>query len=326
MGEFDNDHKGGASPFHAGESALQARAGVQERIERLGRVMIRDQLVDQHREFFALLPTLLVGALDAQGQPWASMLAGPPGFLSAPDARQLRIATLPRADDPLVAGLHVGAPVGLLGLQPHTRRRNRMNGEVTAIDAQGFEVTVVQSFGNCPKYIQARQPQWREVASNGELKTGGALLDDETRARIRNADTFFVASRSSEARSAREGGTGLDVSHRGGKPGFIRIDDTGSHSVLVIPDFFGNLLFNTLGNLLEHPACGLLFVDYVDGGMLQLVGDGEIEWQGEDVARYVGAERLWRFHVRGSLWRPQVLPLHWSAAEWAPQLGDLGEW
>ena len=223
-------------------------------------------------------------------------------------------------------GLLPGAPIGLLGLEPHTRRRNRMNGEVTRVDGDGFEVSVRQSFGNCPKYIQTREPQWRDVASASESKQGGACLDDENRARILAADTFFVASRSSEARALHEGGNGLDVSHRGGKPGFIRIDETAGHSVLVIPDFFGNFFFNTLGNLLEHPACGLLFVDYVDGGMLQLSGDGEIEWAGADVERYAGAERLWRFHVRESLWRPGVLPLSWSEAQWAPQLAKLGEW
>lgn len=322
----DHDVVKEASPFHAGESALQARAGVQERVDRLGRVMIRDHLIEQHREFFALLPTLLIGALDADGQPWASMLAGPPGFVSAADEHHLHIAALPRDDDPLRSGVYRGAPVGLLGLQPHTRRRNRMNGEVVAVDGQGFTVAVRQSFGNCPKYIQARQPAWRDPAPRVAGRAGGPMLDVETRARILAADTFFVASRSSEARAAREGGHGLDVSHRGGKPGFIRIDDAGDHDVLVIPDFVGNFLFNTLGNLVEHPACGLLFIDYAEGGMLQLIGDGEIEWEGADVGRFAGAERLWRFHVRRSLWRPQVLPLRWSEAELAPQLHELGAW
>lgn len=326
MGEREDDTPGETSPFHAGESALQAQVGVKERSERLGRAMIREEMPDQHREFFAQLPTLLVGALDGDGQAWASMLAAPAGFISTPDAQHLRIAALPRADDPIVEGLQPGMPVALLGLQPHTRRRNRMNGEVTARDAQGFAVAVRQSFGNCPKYIQAREPQWRESAQQLDARRGGARLDDEARARIHAADTFFVASRSREVRAQREGGQGLDISHRGGKPGFVRIDEAADHSVLVIPDFFGNLLFNTLGNLLEHPACGLLFVDYVEGGMLQLIGDGELELDGEDVARYVGAERLWRFHVRESLWRPRVLPLSWSAAELAPQLGELGEW
>ena len=320
------DSPASPSPFHAGESALQARAGVQERIEAIGRVMIRDHLIDQHREFFALLPTLLLSTLDDDGQVWATMVAGPRGFVSAPDSGHLRIAALPRDDDPAVTGLRPGAPVGLLGLEAHTRRRNRMNGEVLTVDADGFTVAVRQSFGNCPKYIQAREPQWQSPTPRMAGTRGGALLDAATRERIACADTFFVASRARDPHTARAGGHGLDISHRGGKPGFIRIDDTPQHSVLVIPDFFGNFLFNTLGNLAEHAACSLLFVDYVDGGLLQLVGDGELEWDGPEVERYAGAERLWRFHVRASLWRPRVLPLRWSAAELAPQLATLGEW
>ena len=117
-----------ASPFHAGEADLQARAGVRERIEQLGQVVIRDHLIEQHRDFFALLPTVLVSALDPRGQVWAGMLAGAPGFVHALDATHLRIDALPRGDDPLADGLQRGAPVGLLGLQAHTRRRNRKIG------------------------------------------------------------------------------------------------------------------------------------------------------------------------------------------------------
>ena len=84
MGKLDDGNKGASAPFHAGESALQTRAGVEERIARIGRTVIRDHLIDQHREFFTLLPTLLIGALDGQGQPWASMLAGAPGLPRRP--------------------------------------------------------------------------------------------------------------------------------------------------------------------------------------------------------------------------------------------------
>ncbi len=316
------------SPFNDGEVAMQTRAGVRERAEQLGQVMIRDHLLDHHREFFPMLPSILVSALDADGQVWASMLAGAPGFVTTLDDIHLRIDALPDDDDPLRAGIVVGAPFGLLGLQAHTRRRNRMNGEITAVDGEGFTVAARQSFGNCPKYIQAREAQWLgpRARDRSRNQCGGAVLDGAARACIHGADTLFVASRSRDSRAARAAGAGLDVSHRGGKPGFVRIDDGDTHSVLVIPDFIGNNLFNTLGNLLQHPACALLFVDFENGGMLHLAGDGELDFDSADVARFKGAQRLWRFHVREAVWRPGVLPLSWSAAQMAPQLDGLGEW
>ena len=118
------------SPFHAGEQAVQARAGVRERIERVGRKAIRDSMPDQHRELFAALPFVAVGALDDRQRPWASVLVGTPGFMSSPDPKTLHIAARPARGDPLGSSLVAGAPVGLLGIQPETRRRNRMNGTV----------------------------------------------------------------------------------------------------------------------------------------------------------------------------------------------------
>ncbi|HMC17545.1 MAG TPA: pyridoxamine 5'-phosphate oxidase family protein, partial [Albitalea sp.] len=147
--------------FHAGEIAVQQRAGVREQVDAFGGRMIRDAMPQQHRDFFPKLPTLLVGSVDGQGRPWASMLAGRPGFMHSPDERQLRVDTLPDDADPLARQLQIGAAIGLLGIEPHTRRRNRMNGHIVALDGVGFAVAVEQSFGNCPKYIQAREPQWR---------------------------------------------------------------------------------------------------------------------------------------------------------------------
>ena len=329
MSEHDDHHAGAAeiSPFHAGEIALQERAGVHPRIDQVGRKLIRDHLTDQHREFFALLPTLLVAGRDQAGRPWATMLAGSPGFVSSPDAWHLRIAAALTYDDPVISRLACGDAIGLLGLQPHTRRRNRMNGTISAIDAAGFSVRVRQSFGNCPKYIQARTPEWGAVAISPRRPavSGGARLERHLVQLIGAADTFFIASCSADPQSAGPS-EGLDVSHRGGRPGFVRCDVAHDHSVLTIPDFVGNFLFNTLGNLLVNPACGLLFVDYADGGLLHLAGDAEIVWESAEVAAFAGAERLWRVHVTASLWRPGALPLRWSAPAFAPQLEELGDW
>src|SRR6185369_3719115 len=145
------------SPWHSGERALQASAGLgKEKMDRIGRAVFRDFMTEQHRDFFAELPFLVVGSIGTGGMPAASLLAGPPGFIASPDPRRLDIAAHPIPGDPLLDALKPGAPVGLLGIELWTRRRNRMNGRVIAADARGFSVAVDQSFGNCPQYIQRR--------------------------------------------------------------------------------------------------------------------------------------------------------------------------
>jgi len=318
------------SPFHAGEAAVQSRAGVREKMEPAGQRMIRDAMPAQHRELFGKLPTILVGSLDAQRRPWASMLAGPPGFITTPDERTLRIAARPHTADPLAFQLALGAPLGLLGLEPQTRRRNRVNGTLIELDAGGFSVGVDQSFGNCPQYIQAREPQ--SVASNAidRMRPGerlGSRLSDGARTLIGNADTLFIASASPNARG-RGGADGVDVSHRGGKPGFVHIgnDRESGRTLLTIPDFRGNNMFNTLGNIAAHPHAGLLFVDYDNGDLLQLTGSAQLVWDGDELRSFTGALRLLRVAVDDALWRPGALPLRWSAAQYAAQLGETGTW
>src|SRR5690349_12113808 len=117
-------------PFHEGEQAVQEKVGVRTHFADSGHSPFRDFMPDQHREFFARLPFAIIGSVDAQGQPWASVLAKPPGFIQAPTPKMLTVHTLPVPEDPLAANLHAGAAIGLLGIEPHTRRRNRMNGIV----------------------------------------------------------------------------------------------------------------------------------------------------------------------------------------------------
>ena len=147
------------SPFHRGEKEIQSRLGKADRIEQLGGRMICDHLTEEQQAFFPRLPLLLVGTADSTGRPWASALAGEPGFVRAVDARTLEVAARPVYGDPLGAALAEGADIGVLGLELPTRRRNRVNGRVGAAGADGFRIRVAQSFGNCPKYIQARAPR-----------------------------------------------------------------------------------------------------------------------------------------------------------------------
>jgi predicted pyridoxine 5'-phosphate oxidase superfamily flavin-nucleotide-binding protein len=314
--------------FHAGELAVQERAGVREKIAAVGERMIRDTMPAQHRELFEKLPTLLVGSLDGQRRPWASVLAGQPGFIQASDEQHLHIAAAPLSGDPLSAQLEVGVPLGLLGIEPATRRRNRMNGTVVARDAGSFTVQVDQSFGNCPKYIQARTPRWHDPNDGpGSVQNLGASLHAAARALVRQADTLFIASASTQARGAA-GAEGVDVSHRGGKPGFVRLelDTTGSRTVLTLPDFHGNLLFNTLGNIAAHPFAGLLFIDHDTGDLLQLSGAARLLFDGAALRSFDGAQRLLQVQVDQAWWRPGALPLRWSAPEFAPQLAATGQW
>ena len=320
-----------AAPFHAGERALQALAGSREQMEAVGSRVIRDFMPDQHRQFFSLLPFLVVGSLDAQLQPWASVLVAPAGFMHSPDATHLRVDALPAAGDPLAGQLQPGATLGFLGIQPHTRRRNRMNGTVEALDAAGFTVAVQQSFGNCPRYIQAREPELAAPRAQAAPVQWLDRLDVAAHRLIGSADTLFIATaypnEVSEGDEADASSHGVDVSHRGGRPGFVRIDsDEEGRDVLTVPDFNGNRFFTTLGNLAAHPRAGLLFIDFDSGELLHLAVTSEIIWNGPEVEAFEGAERLMRLRVTHALRRPAALPLRWGDAHFSPHLAGTGQW
>lgn len=304
------------SPWHAGEQQLQAHVGVAERMEAFGRKVIRSWMPDQHREFYRQLPFMLLGAVDAQGRPWASVLEGEPGFADSPDPEHLHFTRRPAADDP--AQLRDGEPIGLLGIELHTRRRNRLNGHVANLTADGFELSVDQAFGNCPQYIQLRQFQ-RVPLTDPKTRPAQQLnsLDEAARALIAGADTFFVASYADV-----DGQRSVDVSHRGGQAGFVRIEG----NRLTIPDFAGNLHFNTLGNLLLNPKAGLLFIDFSTGDLLQLSGRTEILLEDPQIEAFQGAERLWTFEVEQVVRRPAALALRWRFDGMSPTSLLTGSW
>ena len=303
-----------SGPFHAGELAMQERAGSRQRLAESAPRGIRDHMPDQHRELFEQLPFLLAGSVDAQGQPWASVLAGPPGFVRSPDPRLLRVDARPLPHDPLAFTLRGGMAIGLLGIQPHTRRRNRMNGRVVALDAEGFAVQVGQSFGNCPKYITPREARY---APGPESEPEGASslerlkeLDEEAQRLLARADTFFLATAHPAAEEGWRPALGVDISHRGGPAGFVRVED---ERRLCVPDFVGNAFFMTLGNLHLYPRCGLLFIDFASGDRLYLAARAELEWEGPGVRAIEGAQRLMHLELTEIVRVRGALPLRWTA-------------
>ena len=309
------------SPFHGGEQVAQSRVGVRDRIERQGRRVIREFMPDQHRQFYGQLPFLVLGTLDQSGRPWASIVVGPPGFISSPDARTLRVQAHALPGDPLAQTLKPGADIGILGIAPGTRRRNRMNGWVAAVDDQGFTIRVTQAYGNCPMYIQKRQIQLLSESAKTSPTQPQDHLDPAMQDQIRAADTLFIAT--SYSNSREDITFGADASHRGGKPGFVRIDDD---RTLAFPDFAGNLHFNTVGNLMLNPRVGLIFPDFLTGDWVTLTGQAEIIWQGEEVRSFEGAERLFRIRIEQVLYLKQGLPIRAELEEYSPFLDNTGSW
>ncbi len=277
------------SPFHAGEVALQTVVGVAERMEAFGRRVIRDHMPDQHRDFYRQLPFIVLGAVDAAGDAWVTLLSGQPGFMTSPDPKHLAFTTHPDPQDPATAALVDGAAVGLLGIELHTRRRNRMNGTVRGLSDKGFAVAVEHAFGNCPQYIQQRDFAFvREPDDFADAPPAQSLDMDDPRAR-----------------------------------NMISADGS-----LTIPDFAGNFHFNTFGNFMLNPKAGLVFPDLATGDMVHLTGDAEVVLESDEIAAFQGAERLWVFRPRKVVLRAGALPLRFAmrADGWSPNSLMTGGW
>jgi predicted pyridoxine 5'-phosphate oxidase superfamily flavin-nucleotide-binding protein len=309
------------SPFHAGEQTIQSLAGVRDRMERKGRAVIRDYMPEQHQAFFAALPFMVLGLADQNGHPWATTLSGPPGFMHSVDESLLAIKAWPDPGDPLHSCIRDGASIGGLGIELSTRRRNRINGRIeNCAISEGFSIRVQQSFGNCPKYIQARNERSQPRSRPAPESRMASHLGDSEVGFIAEADTFFIASRSAQL-DQDDSSQGLDVSHRGGLPGFVQVV---SRTELCFPDFSGNLLFNTLGNLEVDARAGLLFIDFRSSAMLHIIGRARICWDVSETTRSAGIERLIFLDIQCVLNREHAFPHLFDFVNYSPHLGTEG--
>jgi len=297
-----------SSVFHSGELTVQQLAGEARAAEMNGKI-IRDSIPPVAASFLQNQSMAIVGSLDEERSVWCSLVTGPLGFIQVPDEHTVLIQQSPGHDspDPLFRNVRHNREVGMLAIELKNRRRMRVNGTAQLTDA-GLRISPEQVYANCPKYIQARVPLAQELGgSTSALVEHGRALTMNQIEWVRRADTFFIASASAEDK--------VDASHRGGSPGFIRVD---SPTHLVFPDYFGNSMFNTLGNIHANPRSGLLFIDFQTTDTLQITGRAQIIWDPVEKGKFPGAERLVSFEVEEVIQMKNDRPSEWQLISYSP--------
>src|SRR5258706_10092754 len=220
------------SKYHEGEIAMQQQAGAFDPAD-LENNGLGTAFDSRAEKFLASQRWAVIAGLDFQTGIWALLLHGDAGFLNVADAHTLNVRARLLPGDPLDQCFRQEQEIGMLVLDPSTRRRMRINGTAQWEDDQTLRVATREVYNNCPKYIQRRQP----VADDHTPATSPTVLSMISKAHqdwIEHADTFFIASVHAEA--------GLDCSHRGGYPGFIRMT---AERHLLFSDYSGNNMFQT---------------------------------------------------------------------------------
>ncbi|MFI6866920.1 pyridoxamine 5'-phosphate oxidase family protein [Nocardia sp. NPDC050406] len=288
--------------YHPGELAVQERMGQADIAQHVGR-MIRADIPHTAAAFLAEQPMVVLAAADDAGRLWASQLVGPAGFARATGERDIVVDALPPPGDPLAEALRSPRRLGMIALQPQRRRRMRVNGLAEPTDT-GLRITTEQVYSNCPKYITKRGiDEWRGGAPGSVRRS--TELDTAQQEFVSAADAFFIAS------ADRDGNA--DASHRGGNPGFLQVL---SPTRLRWPDYRGNSMFMTLGNIAAEPRCGLLIPDWRTGSTLQLTGTAEITW--DDTTFTPGAQASIDFTITEVVDIANASPLRWGASELSP--------
>ncbi|MBL7260845.1 pyridoxamine 5'-phosphate oxidase family protein [Paractinoplanes lichenicola] len=285
------------TPYHRGELIAQRRAGLLDEAVHVA-AMINTKIPYFARTFLAEQPMLVIGGADHRGDVWATLLTGEPGFITVTGPSTFEVAATPAPGDPLH---DVPAQVGLIAIEPGTRRRVRMNGTAHPA-ADGLRIDLAQIYANCPRYIQKRSPV--RVPTTPATPREGDQLTAEEMGFISTTDTFFVATADLDGNA--------DASHRGGNPGFLRAL---SPTHLRWPDYDGNSMFNTFGNLEVNPRAGLLLPDWTTGTLLHLTGRAVVDWNPGHAATVPGAQRLVDFTVDRVIRIDNASPLRWTAPE-----------
>jgi predicted pyridoxine 5'-phosphate oxidase superfamily flavin-nucleotide-binding protein len=296
--------------YHNGERHIQQLVGEEKIAARNGKIIF-DKIVKGAFNFIENQQFLIISSRDENGQIWNSILMGNNGFLKIIDERNIQIhlaALQSDKGDILFKNLASNDEIGLLFIELATRRRFRVNGKAV-LDGESLSIEVIEAYPNCPKYIQKRSLRHLEKNNTKAQYQKGTTLEQAELDWIRQADTFFVGSASANG--------GMDTSHRGGAVGFVEILTDGQ---LKIPDYVGNSMYNTLGNFVENPNAGLLFIDFTTGATLQLSGKAALvfgQQSEEDLQKTTGTGRYWTFKTEYWI-RTEGLQVDWEFGDFSP--------
>lgn len=300
------------SVYHEGEQEIQTLLGESLMAARNGAV-ITNEIIRGAIHFIEKQPMAIVSSKNNKGELWASLLVGNIGFAKVPHPNTIIFQKNDITSNPsdiFYKNIQENHQVGSLFIELNTRRRFRINGTCRVQGAQ-IHLTVKEAYPNCPKYIQRRVfsvPEYVDKTTPSIVE-GTALTQAEIHW-IEKADTFFVGSASMEGR--------LDVSHRGGHPHFVEVRRDG---ILKIPDYSGNSLYNTLGNIKQNAQVGLLFIDFEKGETLQLTGKAGLLFNQkteEDLVKTNGTGRYWLFKTSRWIHTIHHHHIHWQFLDYSP--------
>nr|POF04565.1 hypothetical protein CFP56_56046 [Quercus suber] len=294
-------------------------------------------LSPQLSRHLSIAPLIAVGTLDSDNKPWTTIWGGQPGLAQALGGNALGIKTqVARRHDPVVEEL-VGKEVGgevkredgkgrmVSGVTMDLNARKRVkffgrmvagalgsaeNGETGEDGAQvQLVLNIEQSLGNCPKYINCKTLE--PAISAPELIHSGPCLSQRGLDLLDKADVFFISS------SNRN--DDMDTNHRGGPSGFIRTTtDNPSGTVLYLPEYSGNRLYQTLGNLLVNPLAGLCVPDFISGDVLYMTGNTEILIADAATKVLPRSNLVVKFTVTDSRYVSSALPFRGTPGELSP--------
>ncbi|MGW2092198.1 hypothetical protein [Promicromonospora sukumoe] len=266
--------------------------------------------------WMAQSPLLALGTVDREDRIWTTVLGGRAGVVRPIAEGVLGVSSAahlgPRGEgvgpgwtgfDPVLEALFSGTTDGRvvdhaggkmvagLAMDLEERTRVKLAGRVlrgvvvtdeaapsgswsedpARVDVQ-LALSVEETLGNCPKYLNSKAV-WTHEASP-RLVSESLPLPREAVELIGRSDIFFLSSRHGSGDDAES----MDTNNRGGAPGFVRLfsNDADEGVVLVYPEYSGNRLFQTLGNLQTDPAVGITFPDFGTGDVLYLSGRAEV--------------------------------------------------
>ena len=301
--------------FHKGEEAVQKLTGNSKMASRVGR-MIQESIQPGVIPFLKNQLMVILTSTDKDGKLWSSPLMGEIGFIDISSFNEV-VLDLDKVysdkGDIFFENITQNNQVAMLFIEHSMRARFRVNGTVTRVDNKVF-IQVKEAYGNCPKYINSISIKIDHQKEGANFSTGDNLNDTE-KDWIQAADTFYLATSNNDGRS--------DASHRGGNKGFVEILYDG---VLRIPDYPGNNMFNSLGNIYENPNAGLLFIDFEKGETLQLSGKAELSFDQDteaDLNISGGTGRFWLFRTEKWIKTRHSQKIDWKFIEYSPFNPDV---